>query len=108
MEAVHHGLTADELDRQYNARASVPDVDRYLQDYAVRSAACRAQLPCVAGVAYGPHPDETLDYFPASRPGAPVFVFFHGGYWRALSKDDSSFMASAFVPAGAAVAAVNY
>ncbi len=97
-----------ELDRQYNARATVADVTPFLQEYASGSERARALLPCSLDVGYGPHPDETLDIFPATRPGSPVFVFIHGGYWRALSKDDSSFMAPAFVEAGATVVAVNY
>jgi len=100
--------STEELDRQYNARATVPDVNVYLAEYATRSAACRARLACSLAVPYGSHPDETLDIFPAARPGAPVLVYFHGGYWRALSKDDSSFMAETFVAAGATVVAVNY
>ncbi|HYD82153.1 MAG TPA: alpha/beta hydrolase [Paucimonas sp.] len=105
---IYQGYTAEELDRQYNARATVPDVNVYLAEYAARSAACRARLRCAANVPYGDHPDELLDIFPAERPGSPVLIYFHGGYWRALSKDDSSFMAETFVRAGAAVVAVDY
>lgn len=100
--------TLDELDRQYNARASVPDCLLYLQEYADSSASARQQLQGELSVPYGVHPDETLDIFPAAAAGAPVYLFIHGGYWRALSKDDSSFMAPAFHAAGATVVAVNY
>ncbi len=31
---------------------------------------------------------------------APVHVFVHGGYWRALDKSDFSYVAHAFRPAG--------
>ena len=51
---------------------------------------------------------ETLDVFPPPRPGAPVLVFIHGGYWRALDKCDFSFVAPAFTPAGAMVVVPNY
>ncbi len=97
-----------ELDRQYNARASVPDCLPFLKEYADFSAQARAQTKGYLSVPYGAHPDETLDIFPAPQAGAPVFVFIHGGYWRALSKDDSSFMAPMFTQAGATVVAVNY
>lgn len=102
------GLTVDELDRQYNARASVPDWQVYLDAYQEGSRQARETLACDAGVPYGPHLDETLDVFPGARPDSPVFVFIHGGYWRALSKDDSSFMAPALHQAGATVVVVNY
>ena len=97
------------LDLQYNARATVPDIAPMLRDYAAISAQARETLPCALNVAYGTHPDETLDIFPAQgdRPG-PVLIYLHGGYWRLLSKDDSSFMAPALTQAGITVVAVNY
>lgn len=101
------GYAPDELDRQYNARASVPDCLPYLQEYADYSAQARRQVAGELGVPYGSHADETLDIFPAAGP-APVYLFIHGGYWRALSKDDSAFMAPAFVRQGVTVVAVNY
>jgi arylformamidase len=35
-------------------------------------------------------------------------LFIHGGYWRALDKDDHSFVAPAFVEEGIGVAVINY
>lgn len=102
-------LSREELDVQYNARATVPDVQIYLDAYAGGSARAAKTLPSFRDISYGPTPDETLDIFPA--PGAtraPVFIYIHGGYWRALSKDDSSFMAENLTQNGIAVAAVNY
>ncbi|VVE35919.1 esterase [Pandoraea terrae] len=97
-----------ELDVQYNARATTPDVAQILASYAETSAAARAAVPCILDVPYGEHPDEGLDIFPASQPDSPVFVFIHGGYWRALNKRDSCNMAPAFTQAGATVVSVNY
>lgn len=97
------------LDIQYNARDTVPDFAAIVRQYAEQSRHARDTLPCVRDVAYGEHADETLDIFPAAARGpAPVFVFVHGGYWRLLSKDDSSGMAPAFTRAGAVVVAINY
>ena len=97
------------LDLQYNARATVPDISPMLRDYAAISAQARETLPCALNVSYGAHPDETLDIFPAQgeSPG-PVLIYLHGGYWRLLSKDDSSFMAPTLTQAGMTVIAVNY
>lgn len=108
MTPSYQGYSAAQLDRQYNARATVPDATVYLRQYAQQSAAMRASLPCHCDVAYGPGADELLDIFPAPQADSPVLVYIHGGYWRALSKDDSSFMAGAFTQAGATVVAVNY
>ena len=97
-----------ELDRQYNARAAVPDHPAYLLRWAQRSAAAREQLRCELNYYYSSNPADTLDIFPSSRPGAPLFLFIHGGYWRALDKSDFSFLAPAFVDAGVSLAVVNY
>ena len=97
-----------ELNRQMSARGTVPDITPMMQDYARHSATMRGALPCELNVPYGPTPAERLDYFPAMKPGAPIFAFIHGGYWRMLDAADSTFMAQTFVDAGAAVVAINY
>ncbi|MDF0730118.1 alpha/beta hydrolase [Pseudomonas entomophila] len=102
-----HTLSAY-YDTQYNARASVADFDQYPRQYRALSDAAHARLPVFKDVAYGPGAGERLDIFPASRLDAPVLVFIHGGYWRALSKADSAFMAPALTEAGACVVVVDY
>ncbi len=98
-----------ELERQYDARGTVPDIAAELAAYRNASAPMYLRLPCWRGVAYGSGPDETADLFPvAGQPGAPLFVFIHGGYWRALHSQDSVFMAQQFNAHGVAVAAINY
>ena len=98
-----------ELERQYDARATVPDIARELQAYRDASAPMYQLTPCWRDVAYGSGPNETLDLFPvAGQPNAPLLVFIHGGYWRALHSQDSVFMAQQFTAHGVAVAAINY
>lgn len=97
-----------DLDRQFSPSSCVPSIDRYLREYEVRSADARRQLQVRCGLRYGEHPDETLDFFPAAGPGAPLHVFVHGGNWQALSKDDSAFAAPDFVAEGVAFVAMNY
>ena len=101
-------MTPAELDRQYNARAAVPDHPEILAGWAARSAQARQERPCETDYYYGASHAETLDFFPARQPGAPLLVFIHGGWWRALDKRDFSFLAPPFVDAGAAVALINY
>ncbi|MNF61095.1 Carboxylesterase NlhH [compost metagenome] len=96
------------FDVQYNARASVEDFDQYPRQYRALSDQAHASLPCFKDVPYGPGAGERLDIFPASRPDAPVLLFIHGGYWRALSKADSAFMAPALTAAGACVVVLDY
>jgi arylformamidase len=79
------------LEKMYNNRALVPAFPRHAEGWVRDSAQARAQMSCALDVPYGP--GERLDVFAADRPGAPVVVFIHGGYWRALSKNDHSFVA---------------
>ncbi len=95
-------------DAQYNNRARVPEVATILPRWAQASALARTRMTSVLDVAYGDEPGETLDVFPARASNSPVLVFIHGGYWRALDKSDHSFVAPAFVQAGAMVVVPNY
>lgn len=67
----------------------------------------QARIECHSAIPYGPTEPERLDVYPAG-PNSPVFVFIHGGYWRALDSADSGFMAEAMAHAGICTVAVNY
>lgn len=96
------------LDAQYNNRARVPDHAAVFDRWRHASQLVRDQTRCALDVTYGDGPDERLDIFPAASEGAPVLVFIHGGYWRALDKADQSFIVPSFVANGAAVVLPNY
>lgn len=115
--------TQEELDEQYDVRAAVGEgaFQAYLDDYAQLSERAREQLPCELGVRYGPTRAETLDLFHPptamsgvnARPeseadGAPLLVFFHGGFWRARSAREFSLCALGPAAAGIATAVVDY
>lgn len=110
MTDTYRGMDRAALDREYNARATVPDIMPILAEYRARTEAAKAALPGARiGLPYGPTEPERLDIYPAATPGpAPVFVFIHGGYWRLLDAADSGFMAPYLTAAGACVVAVNY
>ncbi|MBK6612632.1 alpha/beta hydrolase [Ottowia sp.] len=96
------------LERMYNNRMRVPDHGAYFARWAAESALARRSLPCTLDVAYGDGPQERLDAFAAPRAGAPVVVFVHGGYWKALDKSQHSFIAAALHDMGAAAVVPNY
>ncbi len=96
------------LDAQYNNRARIPEHPQIFERWTSASELARDRSLCLLDLAYGDGPGETLDVFPAARNGAPVLVFIHGGYWRALDKRDLSFVAPAFQQAGAMVVLPNY
>lgn len=96
------------LERMYNNRMRVPDHGDYFARWAAESEQARRSLPCDTDVAYGSQRGETLDVFAGTRPGAPVVVFIHGGYWKALDKSQHGFVAPALRALGAAVVVPNY
>lgn len=110
------------LAAQYNNRARVPGHAEILARWARDSQAIRDTRPCRLDLAYGDTPAERLDVFgplniapeprarprTRSRPGAPMLVFIHGGWWRSLDKADHSFVAPALADAGAVVVVPNY
>lgn len=97
-----------ELNRQYDQRTLVPDISVYNERWTVDSQRARDTLDCRLDIAYGAHPDQTLDVFKPERDGAPILVFIHGGAWRQLSKNESAAPANVFVPAGTVYVALNF
>jgi len=97
-----------QIDAQYNASAALADPAAPGRHYTQASEQARAQLPCVLDIPYGPTRAETLDLFPAARTNAPVFVFVHGGYWRALSSKEFSLVAAGPQALGITTVVVNY
>lgn len=91
-------------------RAHVPDFESHLAAYRRASERTRQSLRGVRDLAYGDHPDETLDlYLPEEGEGPfPVHAFIHGGYWRAFSKLDYAFVADAVTAQGAIAAIIDY
>lgn len=102
-----HFSTQAELDAEYDVERSVPDFMAYARHFIDESKLARHRLECQPDVRYGPTRDEHLDLFPAGR-GAPILVFFHGGYWRMLSSKEFSCVALGPVSAGVTVVNVNY
>jgi arylformamidase len=95
-------------ERHYNVRAAIPEHPAIFAAWKARSEAFRKRAGGVLDVTYGSSAAETLDVFPAGTRNAPLHLFIHGGYWQALDKADSSFVAEALVEAGVTVAVVNY
>ncbi len=95
------------LDALYATRAGVPEHPQIFARWKEQATIARAHLPGVFNLAYGAHPLQTIDLFPAQGSDALV-IFIHGGYWRSLDKDDFSFLAEPYAAAGVSTAMVNY
>jgi len=85
----------------------VPDVQTFFRRWRAWSDEVRASMPHARDLRYGPTADETLDLV-VPQAGSPLAVFFHGGYWRRLHKDDATYVARGLSPHGVATAIVNY
>jgi arylformamidase len=98
------------LEAQYDNRARVPEHVQIFERWRAASELARSSLKSWLDVPYGDGAGEALDIFepPPQAARAPVLVFIHGGYWRALDKADHSFIAPSFVQDGALVIVPNY
>jgi arylformamidase len=101
-------LPKDRLEYEYSPRLSVPDHAKFVEMEAARSERTRQRLKAHRNIAYGKSPREILDIFLGPQSDAPVQIFIHGGYWRAASKDDNSYLAETFFSAGAAMVFLEY
>jgi arylformamidase len=100
-----------QLNTDYDARATVGETFAdEMRAYREGSDRQREQWLRHENVVYDASSGQTLDiYGPASSDALrPVFLFIHGGYWRALSKADSAAMAGLFAGNGFATAVVDY
>jgi len=101
-------LDDNAINAQFMPRIAVPDCEEWLARDAKLSAEARAALRHTADIAYGENPGERLDVFPAGNPNAPIHIYLHGGYWRALDKKDFSYVAQPLVAGGATTVLLNY
>ncbi|HUP07880.1 MAG TPA: alpha/beta hydrolase [Caldimonas sp.] len=98
------------IEREYNLRIRHPERDAVYARFAAASAALRARWPGFRTIPYGDSPRQAIDFFPAAAQTqrAPLFVFIHGGYWRALERGMFSFLAEAWLARGVHVALPGY
>jgi arylformamidase len=108
---VYRSYDAQALWAQYNNRGMVPaeELAAIKAEQAARSDAVRAgKIRQTLDVRFGPHARERLDLFLPDALNPPLHVFLHGGYWQMNDKEPFAFVADALVPAGVAVAVVEY
>lgn len=92
---------------QYNPRTTVANAGEIIPAWKIRAGQTRARFAFDADISYGPHPREILDFYRA-RNAKGILIYIHGGYWRMLSKVETSWVADGFVEQGASVALINY
>ena len=76
-------------------------------DFTVKAQSSAGSVENLRKVDYGTHKDEYL-LLAQHSPEAPLLVFIHGGYWKALSADECCMWASDALAQGISFASINY
>lgn len=92
---------------EYNPRLRVKDAANFAPAWTARAEATRRRLTLRANLRYGAHRREVFDHIPARTPKGTL-IFIHGGYWRAFSKDEFTWVAEPYVLRGISVVILNY
>ena len=103
-------MSAIDYEAEYDNRGRVPEHPEIFARWARDAAAFRAAHPhAELGLAYGKSPCETIDLFwPAADRDAPIALFIHGGYWRALDPAQFSHLAAGANANGIALVLPGY
>lgn len=104
---IWNGMTMPELMRAYAPRLQVPDMQAVFRQWNADGAAAR-QSAGGLDLHYGRGRDEMFDLYPAARRDAPLWVFLHGGYWQACTKDQHGQFAEGLRAHGFSVAMLDY
>ncbi|WP_328393779.1 alpha/beta hydrolase [Nocardia sp. NBC_00416] len=98
------------IDADYNVRNTVaPAVfDHVIGEYRRASVEAVQGLRGYPDIRYDPHSDQRLDIWGVTEKPAPAFLVVHGGYWRMLSRHDTSFMARTLHRHGIVTVSVDY
>lgn len=108
MSFAYKGFHPSELEYQYNPRESVPEYPELAKVRATQAKKVRETAKSWLNIAYGTSPREMLDIYAADKPGGPVLVYIHGGYWRSGSKEDNCNFVPTFTQRGATVVLLEY
>jgi arylformamidase len=101
-------LPLADLEREFNPRVSVPDFQIYLDRAASASRKVRDELRVEPDIRYGSGPRQCVDIYPAAARNAPAVVYVHGGFWRALSKEQFAGVSASLHPRGITTVVVGY
>lgn len=102
----------DELNAQYDIEATIPDFGAFVNHIVSASAEARATLTTHLDVRFGPTLAETYDvFFPTNgnaAGNAPALFFVHGGFWKATTSKEWSYVAKGLCEMGFVVIVESY
>ena len=102
-----------DLETEYSPRLTIPDHPEIFARWARAAEDYRAEMlkagRAELGFPYGDSSRQFIDlFFPAAGESAPLAIFIHGGYWRAMDPSFHSHMARGLNERGFAVGVVGY
>ena len=100
-------MSNTELEELYSLRGRSATREVVYAELHRRSKALRSRAGLLVDLSYGATPREHIDVF-TQQGGAPVFIFVHGGYWRALEKDIFLAVCAPFADRGFVAVNVDY
>lgn len=105
---IYRDMDRSALDAAYNNSKAVSDSAARVAKWAETSAVIRSGEGVSRDLRYGTATRNDIDYFSSGTPGAPLFIFIHGGYWQRNNKETFSFVAEGPRAHGIDVAVIGY
>lgn len=101
---------SDYFEPHYALRKTLASFDADVAEWERLSAADNFLGREITVERYGDHPRQTIEIFKATpgKPGKRLAAFIHGGFWRAMQREQSRFMATPFLKRGYDCAIVEY
>ena len=97
-----------DYEAEFNARDQVPEHPAIFERWRAEAARYRATAPCELGLAFGKTARQAVDIFGDDVAGAPLALFIHGGWWRAMERESFSHLARGLNARGIALAVTGY
>ncbi|KAK6194427.1 hypothetical protein SNE40_000062 [Patella caerulea] len=81
---------------------------KFMEDHTKTAKWC---LEVETDICYGKTQNQKIDVYidkKTNKKGSPIFAYLHGGYWQALSREDSGFLAPPLAQAGATIVTIGH
>ena len=100
----------DYFEPHYVLRKSLPTFVAHVAEWERLSADEHFSGYDVSVEHYGDHPRQTMEIFKArsGEVGQGLAIFIHGGFWRAMEREQSRFMATPFLKRGIDCVIIEY
>lgn len=98
----------ENYDKQFDLKRIYHSRPYYLGINSLQSFIASKRLNCELDIPYGVTDGQKVDVFPAAEKNSPVFIFIHGGYFKALDKKHYRFIASNLTKKEYTTVLVNY